>query len=60
MSDEQDGCEWVNISSGISLPGCVSEKSEIVGEGETFQVKLSCSLQVFDCCGPCINLFSAY
>ena len=21
MSDDQDGCEWVNISSGTGLPG---------------------------------------
>ena len=21
MSDDQDGCEWVNVSSGTSLPG---------------------------------------
>ena len=23
MSDDQDGCEWVNVSSGSSLPMCV-------------------------------------
>ena len=21
MSDDQDGCEWVNVSSGTGLPG---------------------------------------
>ena len=23
MSDDQDGCEWVSVSSGTSLPGRV-------------------------------------
>ena len=27
MSDDQDGCEWVNVSSGIGLPGSPGKKA---------------------------------
>ena len=26
MSDDQDGCEWVNVSSGTGLPRVVPDK----------------------------------
>ena len=27
MSDDQDGCEWVRVSSGTGLPGCPGPKA---------------------------------
>jgi len=27
MSDDQDGCEWVSVSSGTSLPGLSQTKA---------------------------------
>jgi len=27
MSDDQDGCEWVNVSSGTGLPGSPGQKA---------------------------------
>ena len=27
MSDDQDGCEWVSVSSGTGLPGCPGPKA---------------------------------
>jgi len=31
MSDDQDGCEWVNVSSGTGLPGVVPDKRQLNG-----------------------------
>ena len=31
MSDDQDGYEWVNVSSGTGLPGVVSDKRPLNG-----------------------------
>ena len=28
MSDDQDGCEWENVSSGIGLPGLSRTKAD--------------------------------
>jgi len=30
MSDDQDGCEWVNVSSGTGLPGLSRTKGRCV------------------------------
>jgi len=27
MSDDQDGCDWVSVSSGTGLPGCPGLKA---------------------------------
>ena len=27
MSDDQNGCEWVSVSSGTGLPGCPGPKA---------------------------------
>jgi len=31
MSDDQDGCEWVNVSSGTGLPGEVPDQGPLNG-----------------------------
>jgi len=31
MSDDQDGCEWVNVSSGTGLPRVVPDKRLLNG-----------------------------
>ena len=31
MSDDQDGCEWVNVSSGTILPRVVPDKGPLNG-----------------------------
>jgi len=31
MSDDQDGCEWMNVSSGTSLPRVVPDKRLLNG-----------------------------
>jgi len=31
MSDDQDGCEWVNVSSGTGLPRVVLDKRPLNG-----------------------------
>jgi len=31
MSDDQDGCEWVNVSSGTGLPRVVTNKRPLNG-----------------------------
>ena len=44
MSDDQDGCEWVSVSSGTGLPG-TGQKA----------VKRLCDLERFDCTAVCIR-----
>ena len=31
MSDDQDGCEWVNVPSGTGVPGIVPDKGPLNG-----------------------------
>ena len=31
MSDDQDGCEWVNVSSDTGPPGVVPDKGLLYG-----------------------------
>ena len=31
MSDDQDGCEWVSVSSGTDLPGFVPDQRPLNG-----------------------------
>jgi len=31
MSDDQDGCEWVNVPSGTGLPGIVPDTGPLNG-----------------------------
>ena len=44
MSDDQDGCEWVNVSSGTSLPRVVPDQRPLNG-------RCCFCLQCFDAVG---------
>ena len=44
MSDDQDGCEWVNVSSGTGLPG--------IGGGAYWAT----ARPLFGSCGPPLSL----
>ena len=40
MSDDQDGCEWVNVSSGTGLPGQKAIKRLCVCVLETWRFSI--------------------
>jgi len=49
MSDDQDGCEWVSISSGTGLPGLSRTKAlKRLCVCVLWQLDLACTERCFD------------
>ena len=49
MSDDQDGCEWVSVSSSTGLPRVVPDQRPLNGRRRRCRLHISVAVLLFSC-----------